>query len=213
MNTNDDTPDPLDERLDAMLRGSFSPPPDASFANLACAVAKRPSARWWVHGLLAAAALLVSLGVWILARDTTSGPEGHDGQELGALWAAAYEHAIAGEASGAVSCCDPDLDFCATCEQQFSVRLSLGGDNAELTLRGCYRGLPTGGCVAALIDTPNGPVGVFAISRERDPAPQLPASSALQLVRRELGPLVLYAVAGRQQTEPRRALDRFVSTQ
>jgi hypothetical protein len=132
------------------------------------------------------------------------------------LWAAAYQHALAsaGNADGKAFCCDPQLDFCGTCEQRFAVRLGFGDDAATaggaIQLRGCYCGLPTGGCIAALADTPDGPVGVFVTTSDRDPAPRLPPGSELQLARRELGTLVLYAISRRSQPSAAAPLEQFV---
>ena len=202
--------DLADRRLDAQLRAAFAPPPAATYAAAAAqATASPPKAGWRWQWVLAAAALLLTVGVAFLQRRCE--PASRDGAELGSLWAAAYEHALANSAGsdGKRFCCDPSLDFCGTCEQRFAVRIGIGPGIEDLTLRGCYCGLPTGGCVAALIDTAQGPVGVFVLPRAKDPGPRLPAGSALRLARRELGSLVLYAVGGERQT-PQRPLERFV---
>lgn len=177
-----------DEALDAQLRAAFAPPPARDLAAVARGVAApRPRATWpWFAA--AAAALLVALAMW---WRPARGPEGHDGAELGAMFAAAFAHAEAnGFAAG--SCCDPGQDVAAVCEQRFAVRLAVADG---VTLHGCYCGLPTGGCVAVLGHTAAGPLGVFVLPRRQDPRPTLPSGSGLQLARRELGPLVLYAVA------------------
>lgn len=186
---NDPLDDRLDDALDAQLRAAFAPPPAARFAATARAasgVARRPLWPWFAA---AAAALLVTIG--FLVMRPARGPEGHDGAQLGAMWAAAFEHAEA-NGFGSGSCCDPGQDVGMACEQRFSVRLGVGDG---VTLQGCYCGLPTGGCVAALAHTAHGPMGVFLLPRGQDPLPCLPAGSSLQLSRRELGPLVLYAVS------------------
>jgi hypothetical protein len=103
------------------------------------------------------------------------------------MWAAAYEQVASGRHA---NCCDPKSDFCSACEQRFAVKLSVGG----LQVRGCYCG-PTGGCIAAFVESESGPVGVFVMPLAEDPAPRLPADCALRLTRRELGPLVVYGVA------------------
>lgn len=212
MTTDDDFHDPTDARLDAELRRAFAPPAAGELASVARAVTRPRVAPWLAPVLMAAAALFVALGVFLLARaERVTGPEGHDAEQLGAMWAAAYDRAVAEGTGAPDSCCDPKLDFCACCEELFSVRLELAEGTAELRLRGGYRGLPTGGCAAALLDTPNGPVGVFAVPRAHDPGPCLPQGSTLQLARRELGPIVLYAVAGRQQPEPQKVLEPFVA--
>ncbi|MFN9707086.1 MAG: hypothetical protein ACK595_20005 [Planctomycetota bacterium] len=141
--------------------------------------------------------LALAVGGWLLARGPV-GPEGHDGAQLGAMWAAAYEHALANRDApdGKPFCCDPTVDFCGTCEKRFDVRLGFGAIGKNITLRGCYCGLSTGGCIAALVDTTAGPVGVCVVPRGKDPRPQLPPQSPWRLVRRDLGALTLYAVGG-----------------
>lgn len=181
--------DPLDDALDAQLRAAFAPPAAASLAATARAAigaTRRPLWPWFVA---AAAALLVTIGFLVLRP--ARGPEGHDGAQLGAMWAAAFEHAEA-NGFGSGSCCDNGQDVGMACERRFAVKLGVGDG---VTLHGCYCGLPTGGCVAALAHTPDGPIGVFLLPRGQDPLPSLPAGSALRLSRRELGPLVLYAVS------------------
>jgi hypothetical protein len=191
-----DPRDQFDDALDAQLRGAFAAPPATRFAELARAAAQQPSLRTRVlrwPWLVAAAALLLTIGLFVFRP--ARGPEGHDGRELGALWAAAFAHAQA-SGFGRGSCCDPKIDFGRECEQRFSVRLGVDEASA-IRLHGCYCGLSTGGCVAVLAETADGPVGVFAVPRRRDPRPVLPADSRLHLSRRELGPLVLYAVSPR----------------
>ncbi len=195
----DERDDPRDARLDAMLRSAYAPPPEELLAHAAlAATAAKPVRRLPWQWLLAAAALLLTFVVWHAVKAPV-GPEGHDGKQLGALWAAAYEHALANPRApdGKQFCCDPNQDFCRTCEQRFSVRLGLGQASAGITLRGCYCGLSTGGCVAALVETATGPVGVFVLPRSMDPEPELPAAAPFRLARRELGGLVLYAVGGK----------------
>lgn len=190
-----------DDVLDAQMRAAFASPAAHELSELARAATRvapvRPLYPKWPW-LLAAAALLLAIG-FLVARPAR-GPEGHDAHELGALWAAAYEHADASGFGGS-SCCDPKLDFGSECEKHFAVRLGLDGSSG-VTLHGCYCGLPTGGCVAVLAETPDGPMGVFAVPRGRDPRPVLPAGSSLQLSRRELGPIVLYAVSPRAPAAP-----------
>ena len=181
--------DPHDEALDARLRAAFAPPAPPQLAALARAAIGGSVARPVWPWLLAAAALLLTIGLYV-ARPAR-GPEGHDGAQLGAMWAAAYEHALTNGFGGG-SCCDPGSDFGLVCVEKFAVKLDVAGD---VTLHGCYCGLPTGGGVAVLADTANGPVGVFVVPRGQDPRPCLPSGSTLQLARRELGPVVLYAVS------------------
>lgn len=208
----DDRDDPRDARLDAILRRAYVPPPDELLAQAAAAaIAPQPRRLPW-QWLLAAAALLLTFVIWH-ATKAPVGPEGHDGKQLGALWAAAYEHALANPRApdGKPFCCDPSQDFCRTCEQRFSVRLGFGAANAGITLRGCYCGLSTGGCVAALVETSTGPVGVFVLPRSKDPKPVLPAQSSLRLARRELGRIVLYGVGG-HAADPTTPLSTFELT-
>lgn len=193
--------DPLDDSLDAHLRTAFAPPSAQRLAAAARAAIGAPVARPVWPWLLAAAALLLTIALY--GMRPARGPEGHDGAQLGAMWAAAYEHALTNGFGGG-SCCDPGQDFGLVCEQKFAVKLAVGGD--DVTLHGCYCGLPTGGGVAVLAATENGPVGVFVVPRHQDPRPCLPAGSTLQLARRELGPLVLYAVS---RSAPARSLEPF----
>jgi hypothetical protein len=185
--------DDLADQLDARLRAAFAPPSDRVLANTARAAIGNGGKRYWPWLAAAAAAALVLITWWAQLASTLRderGPEGHDAAQLGALWAAAYEHAEA-RGFGTPDCCDPGQDFGLACERSFAVKLGVG-DGIELL--GCYCGLPTGGCVAALTRSANGPVGVFVLPRRQDPEPQLPPNSTLQLTRRELGPVVLYAV-------------------
>lgn len=187
----------LDRHLDEQLRGSFAPPPAGQFAAMAAAATATGSARprplWpW---LLAAAALLV-VGL-LLYPSPRRGPEGHDGQQLGSLWAAAYHDAMAkGFSSNAASggCCEPGFDLLQACQQRFSARLDVERDGPVAVLGG-YCGLPTGGCMTLLARTEGSPVCVYVVPREHDPHVELPAGSDLHLARRELDGLVLYALS------------------
>ena len=180
-----------DDPLDARLRAAFAPPPASVFAAQARAVAAPHHARPKWPWLLAAAALLVTI-VLALTRPVR-GPEGHDANELGAMWAAAYEDAREHGFTGG-SCCMPGLDLAKACEEKFAVKLGLGaGDSVKLV--GCYCGLPTGGCMALLVRTNGDPVCVYVMPCAQDPRPRLPAASTLHLARRELGSLVLYALS------------------
>lgn len=192
--------EPLDDAIDARLRAAFAPPSPPQLAAAARAAVAEPAARPLWPWLLAAAALLLVFGLYALR--SPRGPEGHDGAQLGAMWAAAYEHALTNGFGGG-SCCDPQQDFGIVCEQKFAVKLEVAGG---VTLHGCYCGLPTGGGVAVLADTADGPVGVFAVPRGRDPRPRLPAGCPLQLARRELGPVVLYAIS---RSAPGSSLEPF----
>lgn len=185
--------------IDAKLRAAFAPPPDADFAAAARrAVAEHaPRRPWWWLVVVAAAAILAGAALWL---QPARGPEGHDGAQLGAMWAAAFEHA---ETHGFGACCDRAAEVGAVCEQRFRVKLAVGNG---IALQGCYCGLPTGGCVALLAQTNDGPAGVFVLSRGEDPRPRLPAGCPFVLSRRELGPVVLYAVS---RTATARSLEQF----
>lgn len=185
---------PDDELIDAQLRRAFSPPPDAHFGEVASAVVAAPVAhrpRWpWIVAA-AAAALVVALGLLRPQR----GPEGHDGRQLAALWTAAYEHAL-DCGFGSAGCCAGDPDLAALCQRLCGTRLAFGGDgDGDVRLLGCYSGLPTGGCLALLLQVHGDPVCVFVVPRGNDPHPSLPPSASLTLSRRDLGPLVLYSLA------------------
>ena len=192
----------LDRRIDDRLRAAFAAPSasvfEAQARRIAGARARRPLWPW----LLAAAALLVTT---VFAFSRPRGPEGHDGHQLGAMWVAAYEHALS-QGFGGGSCCEPALDLAKICEEKFAARLGLAPAGA-VELLGCYCGLPTGGCVALMAKTRDDPVCVYVLPRGADPRPQLPAGSRLHLARREMGPLVLYALS---QSAAADALGEFV---
>jgi hypothetical protein len=195
--------DPRDDLIDAELRAAFRPPDEAAFARAARAAVVRPQplARWpWVVALAAAAAVLL---VFVLRADPR-GPEGHDGRELGALWASAYQQAVASGFGGS-GCCDPGVDFSADCERRFAARLELPAEPGVQVV-GCYCGGPTGGCLAVLLRSGGERVVVFVLPKGHDPAPRLPADEGLHLERREVGPLAIYALA---PSPARRLLDAF----
>lgn len=186
----------LDRRLDERLRAAFAPPPDEAFAAAAARVVPRPAPRpFWPWLLAAAALLLVGILLWERPR---RGPEGHDGEQLGALWAAAYEDAVARGFEGGrgmgmgmgMGCCEPGFDLGASCQQRFAKRLELHGAGG-LQLVGGYSGLSTGGCMAMLARHGGAPVCVCVVRAEQDPRVELPAGSSLHLARRELDGLVL----------------------
>ena len=95
--------DALDDALDARLRAAFPPPALHQLAATARSVAGAPAARPVWPWLLAAAALLLTIAFAVLRP--ARGPEGHDGEQLGAMWVAAYEHALT-NGFGAGACCD-----------------------------------------------------------------------------------------------------------
>jgi hypothetical protein len=180
--------DAADDRLDTTLRDAFQPPPAAEFVAVAARMAAPCPARWpW---LLAAAVLAVTVALWFTRGNRA--PESAEGRALGAMWVAAYEHALAEGFAGG-SCCDPGIDLRQACEQRFAAQLDLVPSSVHLI--GCYCGLPTGGCMALLARTGDSPVCVYVLPRSRDPRPQLPSGSRFELARREVGELVLYAIS------------------
>lgn len=189
--------DDENDRLDAMLRDAFAPPPRETFERAArAAIPAAPAPRlqpriatWPL--LLAAAALFATLllALWPARR----GPEGHDGDQLGALWAAAYEHALATGFAGG-SCCEGALDLASVCRQRFATPLQLA-QGSDVALHGTYCGLPTGGCMTLLASAGGDPVCVYVVPRSQDPRVELPPDSPLCLERRELDDLVLYALS------------------
>lgn len=195
----------LDEQqLDQQLRGAFVPPSEDVMAAVArnAVHMPRPIARWpW---FLAAAALLVVALLWT-ARPQRRGPEGHDGQQLGAMWAAAYDDAVA-QGFGGVGCCQVGLDLPKACHERFSCGLEVARDS-HVSVLGTYSGLPTGGSMTLLANAAGAPVCVCVVPAKNDPRVELPVASALHLARRELGDLVLYSLSRSPMTA---ALDAFV---
>lgn len=194
MNTDD-----LDRRIDDELRDAFAPPPAARFAQLGATVvadaATRPRWPW----LLAAAALLI-VGLVAWSRSPTT----PDGRELGALWAAAFEHARdAGFRGG--RCCGGPVDLAALCSDCCGVALRLTSPTT-VELHGTYAGLPTGGCTTVLAEQAGTPVCICVVPVARDVGVELPAGSPLHLARRTLGDVVLYAVS---TTPPEATLAQF----
>lgn len=199
-----------DDRLDAELRAAFAPPPASVLAERARAatlpVRVTPTRRspWW---FVVAAAAAILAAVFLFADRPPRGPEGHDGHELGRMWAVAYEHALHHGFEG-TSCCSPDVDLGKACEERFATRLGLGAAS-EVQLLGCYCGSePTGGCMALLARSNGEPIAVYVLPCEHDPRPELPSDSPLHLARREMGRVVLYALS---KTPVPRALDDFVA--
>jgi len=195
--------DELDRNLDDQLRAAFAPPPAAAFASQAAAVAQRPVHRPGWPWLLAAAALLLVAFLWF--DRPARGPEGHDGRELGAMWAAAYEDAVARGFSSGGGCCEPGFDLRSACQQQFATRLELASAGG-VSLVGGYCGLSTGGCMAVLAKQGSEPVCVCVVKKDQDPHVELPPGSPLHLARREVGDLVLYALS---QSPAPAALEQF----
>jgi hypothetical protein len=194
----------LDRQLDESLRAAFVPPS----VDVMAAVARdamhtpRPVRRWpW---FVAAAALLV-VTLFLVARPQLRGPEGHDGQQLGAMWAAAYDDAVA-QGFGGVGCCQMGVDVRKACHERFSCGLDLARDS-HVSVLGSYSGLPTGGSMTLLTNASGAPVCVCVVPAKNDPRVELPVASNLHLARRELGDLVLYSLSRSPTTA---ALDAFV---
>lgn len=205
--------DALDRQLDDRLRAAFAPPPAAELAARARRALEGTGRRPRLHlPLLLAAAAAAMLAVAVagprLLRPVGDGrvPEGSvpDGHEVGALWAAAWQDATARGFDP--SCCRTGVDLPACCRAAFSVPLALLPD-AAVKLCGSYCGLPTGGGLMFLLHCERGPVCVCVLPRDRDPSVRLPHGSGLQLARREVGPLVLYALAPERRDE---LLEEFV---
>jgi hypothetical protein len=200
--------DVTDPEFDRTLRAAFAPPEAAEFAALAAAAlaAERQTPRWpWLRwpALLAAAALCVVAALWWSMRPPL-GPEGHDGQQLGALWATAFRDA---ERQGfGMGCCNAALDVKLACRERFGSALELER-GARLQVLGTYAGQPTGGGMALLAQAGSQPVCVCVLPAARDPRVQLPKDSGLVLGRRQVGELVVYAVS---VGEVREALAGFV---
>lgn len=191
----DERTDALDREVDQRLRAAFAPPAPATFARAArSAIDGTGASGWpriWPWAIAAAAVLLVVLFAWQRRSGDTVR---HSAHELGAMWAAAYEHAVR-DGFGGESCCAPDIDLARLCEERFASKLGLG-PAGSVQLLGCYCGdQPTGGCMALLARTNGSPVAVYVLPRDQDPRPELPPGCALEMARRELGPLVLYAVS------------------
>jgi hypothetical protein len=133
------------------------------------------------------------------------GPEGHDGQALGAIWVASYEDAVR-QGFGTSPCCRTPIDLPTDCQAACGVRLDLLRRDGVSVL-GSYCGLSTGGCMALLTEADGAPVCVYVLPARNDPHVAVPASSQLHLVRRDLGAVVLYALGRR---DPGGLLDRFL---
>lgn len=194
--------DPTDDMIDKQLRLAFAPPPAEHYGEVASGVSAAPRPLWMWLAVAAAAVLLV-----LFALDDGRGPlgpEGHDGRQIGAMWVAAYDHAI-DAGFGAPGCCESQTDFAEKCREVCGQTLSFGGDE-DAKLLGCYCGLPTGGCVGLLLQVRGDPVSVFVVRRDADPRPVLTNREELRLRRRELGSLVLYALAYEERDE---VLDSF----
>ena len=186
-----------DDLIDAHLRQAFAPPPEQHYVEVARGVT-RPVRRIWPW-LLAVAAAMLLFAVLYEGRGNVRGPEGHDARSLGAMWVAAYDHAIE-TGFGVGGCCEPSLDLSAKCHEVCGQSLSFHGEG-DVRLLGCYCGLPTGGCLGLLLQVRGQPVSVFVMPRDRDPRPVLGSRSGLALQRRELGPLVLYSIADEKRDE------------
>lgn len=202
---------PEHDEFDAELRRAFAPPPEQQFAAAArsattpATTPRRlpipPPSVW-----LAAAALLALLA-WHFASGGArpTGPEGHDGPELGRMWAAAYEDAI-DRGFGAGGCCDGTGEFATICRQVCGRTLRFRDEDGDASLLGCYRGLPVGCSLCVLVQVDGEPTAVFVLPRDQDPHPTLADRDDLTLQRRTLDDLVLYAVSTEARGD---ALQRF----
>ena len=180
--------DDLDHRLDAELQAAFGPPPAEAFARLGTAVVASATRRpRWPWLLAVAAMLIVGLVAWSRPAPTP------DGRQLGALWAAAFEHARSAGFRGG-SCCGGPVDLAALCGDCCGAPLRLTTPTT-VELHGTYTGLSTGGCTAVLADHGGTDVCICVVPATRDTAVELPAGSRLHLARRELGEVVLYALS------------------
>ena len=121
------------------------------------------------------------------------GPEGHDGRQVSALWSAAYKRSIE-VGFGSAGYCDPQANLGEECREAFGHTLSFDGAEGSEVLGVC-RGLSIGGCVGVVMKVASSPVLVFVVSSSADPMPMLGGLEGLRLWRRDLGALVLYALA------------------
>ncbi|MCA8953750.1 MAG: hypothetical protein KDE27_29835 [Planctomycetes bacterium] len=179
-----------DERIDELLRAAFAPPPERDFAAAAQrvvdpAAGPRPAWPWF-----AAAAALLAIALVLVSR-TASAPVGR-GAELGALWAAAYEDAAASDFQG--GCCGTGFDLPQACQDHFDCRIGVRG-TGDVAVLGDYCGREVGDCMMLIARDGERTVCVCVVPRTADPGVELPAGSRLHLTRRELGDVVLYALA------------------
>ncbi|MFO1076822.1 MAG: hypothetical protein U1E73_03750 [Planctomycetota bacterium] len=198
--------DELDRRLDDELRAAFAPPPDRDLAAVAQRVARPRGTvlRRWPWVLLAAAGLLLAalFAPAFLQRSQTSAPASDE--SLGRAWVAAYESA---EQQGfGDSCCSPGFDMGAACQGKFACCLGVAA-GGSLAVVGGYSGKVPSECMTLLARDGELPMCVFVMHKAKDRPVRLPRGSDLHLARRELGDLVLYALA---DAPPDRALAQFV---
>lgn len=183
----------LDRALDDLLRGAFTPPPEAHFTDLARDVSQPVASAWpWRTLLLAAAALLVALGLWSRRPHEPHDPSA-DVPSLGAMWVAAYDEAVR-DGNQHPSCCDPGCDVGQLCREVCGQALCHDGSGA-VALVGSYKGGPVGGCAAFVMRADDATVCVFVMPQREDRAVELPRDRQLVVGRRELGDLVLYSVS------------------
>ena len=197
--------EPSDDRIDDLLRAAFAPPADERFAEMAETAQQGPAAPapvvrpLWPWLLAAAAAMLV--GVLIFdALQRPERPDAYESAELGAIWAAAYDHAVdSGFGSG--GCCEVPTNLAERCQEVCGQALSFGGsDDAQLL--GCYCGLSTGGCLGLMLQVDGEPISVFVLRADQDPRPVLRDRDELQLRRLHFAAhapkvLLLYQLASR----------------
>lgn len=182
----------VEPELDAQLRTAFAPPPESHFAALARQATGQPRRTMPWSMLLAAAALIIVV-LTLAMEPRVAGPEGHSGQELGKLWAAAYQDAEQ-QGFGGPGCCMMGFDLAGTCNQRFACPLQVAMGK-QTHIFGSYTGLSTGGAVTVLGRHRGMPVCVCILPRDQSPEITLPKDSGLQLARREVGNLVLYSLA------------------
>ena len=207
--------DDLDRHLDEQLRAAFAPPSPDRLAALVreAAEPRRRSLPVPILLLGAAAALLLAfaIGRWSAPSASTSstGPAAVSGEELGAMWVAAYEDAVdrGFMNSCGAGCAMEGFDLAGACRQRFSAPLQVAAD-AEVEIVGAYDGLPTGGCMTLLTESKDRPVCVFVLPRSEDPNVELPPGKPFHLARRAVGDLVLYALS---EVPGEQALGEFIA--
>ncbi|HEB52613.1 MAG TPA: hypothetical protein ENI87_05075 [bacterium] len=209
--------DDLDRHLDEQLRAAFAPPSPDRLAALVREAAEPPRRSLPVPILLlgAAAALLLAfaIGRWsapsAAVSSSSAGPAAASGEELGAMWVAAYEDAVErGFVNcGGGGCAMEGFDLAGACRQRFSAPLQVAAD-AEVEVVGAYDGLPTGGYMTLLTESKNRPVCVFVLPRSEDPKVELPPGKPFHLARRAVGDLVLYALS---EVPGEQALGEFIA--
>lgn len=186
--------DDLNEQIDAQLRAAFAPPPQRRLAAIAAAATPAvaaPTGRA-LPWLLAAAVGMLAAVLAFDAFDRVRSPGAYRPAELGAVFAAAYDRGVA---SGwdAGRCCEVPVDLGARCQEQCGQGLSFAGREG-VELRGCYCGVPTGGCVGLMLRAEGTPVSAFVLRADEDPGVSLEGRDDVALARRQVGDLVVYSL-------------------